>query len=262
MSVYSNEDHPLRPHFNFRKELWDSPIAEISFPFPHWVREGLLDYILKKNFTKGIVQHDNNEDQYSSSHFYNLLCDADEYKEIAKFKSYISELIRYYCANAWSVPDIENIQIEAKSFANLQLKGERTFPHYHNGFDGVVVSYLTVGNEFDVNLNNNTLMVKTGQSESSTEPQNTLWTRNTTKTYNKDFERQGNFIMIDPRGAPNYPYDRKCVGITPKSGSHIFHPAYLWHESNTFSGNGIRVCIGTNFKISNGSDTLDSLVTL
>ena len=174
----------------------------------------------------------------------------------------MNELIRYYCANAWSVPNIDTIPIQAKSFANFQLSGERTYPHYHNGYDGVIVTYLTIGDEFDIDLNNPHLLVGVLPEEPEEEKKETLWTRNETKTQNEEFEKQGSLILIDPRPSPNYPFNRKAIAIHPMVGTSVFHPAYLWHETNTFTGRGIRICIGTNFKISSGSDSNDSLVEL
>tara|TARA_B110000495_G_C22913740_1_gene533664 strand:- start:54 stop:854 length:801 start_codon:yes stop_codon:yes gene_type:complete len=266
MNIYSDEDHPLRPHFRYRPEQWGSPVAEITFPLPQWVRIGLIEYILKKNFTNNGDQHsDKKQDQYSSLHFYNMLCDVDKYEEIAKFKEYITEVIRYYCADAWSISDVEDIDIQAKSFGNLQLYGERTYPHYHNSFDGVMVTYLTVGDEFDVDLNSNTLLVNLKHNvvrKDYKELPKTLWSRTAKKTHNEEFEKHGNLLLHDPRGSINYPYNCKAISIKPESGMNILHPAYIWHESNTFLGKGIRVVIGTNFKITGGNKSPDPLVIL
>tara|TARA_B100000470_G_scaffold72642_1_gene55503 strand:- start:3836 stop:4048 length:213 start_codon:yes stop_codon:yes gene_type:complete len=59
----------------------------------------------------------------------------------------------------------------------------------------------------------------------------------------------GELILQDPRPVVNYPINEKTHVITPKSGMAICHPSYVWHESNPFLGNGIRVAIVVNYRV-------------
>ena len=46
---------------------------------------------------------------------------------------------------------------------------------------------------------------------------------------------------------PEYPSSIKSK--LPKVGTTIFHPAYIWHESNTYIGKGIRAAVVINYRV-------------
>ena len=80
-------------------------------------------------------------------------------------------------------------------------------------------------------------------------------------THPESFEEQGNLILIDPRPAISFPYNRKARHVKPEVGLSLLHPGYLWHESNTFTGAGIRVSSVINFNVGT-SKSADPLVEL
>ncbi len=270
----NNPDHPLAGKFDLNIKNWTSPIGEISFKLPEEIRMGLIDYIVKKSYHQEFNtisterEGDNIDSKYVSKHFYNLLTEADSNPHIKAYKEIANELIRFYSANAWSVPDMENTNITGKCFGNLQVNGQRTYPHYHHGFDGVMITYLTIGDEFDLDITSENLIVPSSPAP-AVEPSkydhtlitNAKWAKKGNTSHPGEFEGQNNMILLDPRPTPNYPYNTKAKAYVPAVGKTIIHPAYFWHESNTFVGNGIRVAIILNFCIGIGKSS-DPLVPL
>tara|TARA_Y100000310_G_C20698895_1_gene827829 strand:+ start:5820 stop:6626 length:807 start_codon:yes stop_codon:yes gene_type:complete len=261
-----NSDHPLKDAFRFEED-WSTSIGQIRIKLPEEMRICLINTIAKHAYqSKPITKPDGEDSTYSSKHHYNMFIDDD--KHIQQYREIITELIRYYVANSWGVSDVADIKIKAKCFGNIQSWGERTYPHYHHGYDGVLINYLTVGDEFTVDLSEENLfgektwevskipageLVTDGSMESQTPK--SLW------THSKEFEEQGNLIICDPRPAISFPYNRKARHIKPEVGLTLLHPGYLWHESNTFTGAGIRVVSVINFNIGT-SKSADPLVEL
>jgi len=262
----NNPDHPLNGLFKIEDKNWTTPIAEINFPLSFKTRLNLIHTIAKKSFHKGIKNFnatprtpDNPDTKYASKHFYNLLTSRDSDPSINDFAEHANELIRYYIANAWGVPDIEETQIEAKCFGNMQVHGQRTYPHYHHGFDGVLITYLTCGGEFDLDLESEDLIVECEKNVKVEHDKydhlkndRAIWGKMGNSTHPGDFEEEQNMLILDPRPAITYPYNNKAKAYTPKTGNTVIHPGYLWHESNTFMGTGIRVAIILNFKVGLG----------
>jgi hypothetical protein len=57
-------------------------------------------------------------------------------------------------------------------------------------------------------------------------------------------------LLLDPRGAPNFPWYEKIESIIPRQGLTVLHPGYLWHETNPWrETEGVRVAIVVNFQI-------------
>ena len=296
-----NSEHPLKDAFSFEED-WSTSIGQIRFKLPEEMRIGLIKNIAKHAYqSKLITKPDGEDSTYSSKHHYNMFVDDD--KHIQQYREITTELIRYYVANSWGVTDVADMKIKAKCFGNIQTWGQRTYPHYHHGFDGVVITYLTVGGEFTVDVEcmekNNwedfliripneepqfiyepimhrdsdgrtkQSIGKGGQRLEKKRPAtkfdiNTMMENQTPKspsTHPKDFETQGNMLLLDPRPAISYPYNRKARAIKPEVGLTVLHPGYLWHESNTFTGSGIRVAAIINFNLGT-SKSADPLVEL
>ena len=231
---------------------------------------GLIDYIVKKSYHQEFNtisterEGDNIDSKYVSKHFYNLLTEADSNPHIKAYKEIANELIRFYSANAWSVPDMENTNITGKCFGNLQVDGQRTYPHYHHGFDGVLIYYLTAGNEFGVDDNNKLCYLPEDQKKY--EDTNTDYNPRPGHDFanGQILDGSGNLILNDPRPAINYPYCNKAIAWHPVTGTLLLHPACIWHESNSFTGGGIRVSIVINYRIltESNSETVKPLATI
>ena len=299
MSDYylKNSENPLKDAFRFEDD-WPTSIGQIRFKLPEEMRIGLIKTIAKHAYQsvyptakyetfKSVP--DGKDSTYSSKHHYNMFVDDD--KHIQLYREITTELIRYYVANSWSIPDVADIKIKAKCFGNIQSWGQRTYPHYHHGYDGVLITYLTVGEEFTVDVDcmeeNNwedfLISVpepqpfyekkknpfEVGPGKLVTDGSNTidvndlmeLQTPKSPSTHPKDFEEQGNLILIDPRPAISFPYNRKARHVKPEVGLTLLHPGYLWHESNPFTGSGIRVASIINFNVGT-SKSADPLVEL
>jgi len=282
-----NSDHPLKDAFRFEED-WSTSIGQIRFKLPEEMRIGLIKTIAKHAYqSKLITKPDGEDSTYSSRHHYNMFVDDD--KHIQQYREITAELIRYYVANSWGIPDVADIKIKAKCFGNIQSWGQRTYPHYHHGYDGVLITYLTVGDEFTVDLSGEKTWEDfvipvpkpkpfyapkknawdTGPGELVTDGSNVIdvnemmeaQTPKAPSTHPKEFEEQGNLILIDPRPAISFPYNRKARHIKPEVGLTLLHPGYLWHESNPFTGAGIRVASIINFNIGT-SKSADPLVEL
>lgn len=266
---YNNPDHPLNGKFTIQDE-WVTKIAQIKFRPPEDLRLGLIEYISKRAYSyiwpvnrnvQPKTQPDGADSEYVSKHHYNLLTDYQNNKFIGQYKELIGELIRYYIANCWYVKGVDKMKIEAKTFGNVQSWGRRTYPHYHHGFDGVIITYLTVGDEFVVDVTTDNLVVPITEPLPDVEIPESRKMPSTPRTHPEDFEEQGNMLICDPRPAISYPYNKKAISIKPEVGLNVLHPGYLWHESNSFTGKGIRVAIITNFNCGVGRSS-DPLVEL
>ena len=310
MSDYylKNSEHPLKDAFRFEDD-WPTSIGQIRFKLPEEMRIGLIKNIAKHAYQSKYQTStpDGADSEYTSRHHYNMFARPDgmvSYDEsITSYEEISAELIRYYVANSWGVTGVVDMKIKAKCFGNIQTWGQRTYPHYHHGFDGVMITYLTVGEEFTVDIecmkknnwedfliripkeepqfnyepvmhrdSDGTLKQTIGKGGKRLEKKipaakidvNTLMEKQTPKspsTHPKDFETQGNMLLLDPRPAISYPYNRKARAIKPEVGLSVLHPGYLWHESNPFTGSGIRVAAIINFNLGT-SKSADPLVEL
>lgn len=271
---YLNSEHPLHDSFTIKNE-WTTPIGQIQFSLPEDMRLSLINYIAKKGYCSTMGTHKGTQNELFEERHYNMFDESDSNEHIEKFEEYATELIRFYIANAWGLRDAANLDISARAFGNMQTYGGRTYPHYHHGFDGVFVHYLTMGNEFTVEqaegkefYDENGAILKTIAPDSKIERTNkkedtlqesfgTEEARNHTDAH----ESQGNLILQDPRPSVSFPYNNKAISFTPKVGSTIFHPAYVWHESNEFKEDGLRIAVIVNFRVNtrNNSDLISPL---
>ena len=75
-------------------------------------------------------------------------------------------------------------------------------------------------------------------------------------------EGSGTMLLQDPRPSISYPYSNKAIAFEPSVGKTVFHPAYVWHESNNYEGEGIRCAVVINFRVltRNNTDLVKPLV--
>ena len=240
MKDYYLNGHPLSSSFSIEDE-WITKIGKVKINLPKETRKGLIRFIVQKAYS---VDSDS-QDQYTDKHFYNMFEYSSTNTYIADFEKYTNELVRYYIANAWNVQDVENKIIKSKAFGNIQTHGQRTYPHYHHGYDGVFIHYLTLGNEFSIDKYFRPIDYSTDEGVSLVQHDDIR----APTTHPKIFEQQGNLLLQDPRPSISYPYNRKAIPVIPEIGLTVFHPGYVWHESNTFTEGGLRVAIIVKYKI-------------
>ena len=211
------------------RHLWPTPIAQDMLVLPEDMRSQLIAVLLRKEADREKIRDTSpdfhrfmtSKKFYASTH-YNLFAEADDHPErdaILAFQNMAVGLLRSYLKEAYQIPEEETVEVSGRCFGNVQSSGARTFPHYHQASDVVLIHYLDVGHGAD--------------AEANVTP------------------RHGNhaLLLLDPRGAPNFPWWEKVESIVPRHGLTIIHPAYLWHETNVWRGAGTRVCIVVNFQI-------------
>jgi hypothetical protein len=59
----------------------------------------------------------------------------------------------------------------------------------------------------------------------------------------------GDIVFLDPRGVVSLPGCKATKSITPKSGTMLIFPGYLWHSSTPTLTATPRVCVATNFEV-------------
>lgn len=229
---------------------WTTKIGKMQLDVPEDLKIKLMEIIVKD---VNPFVYDKNDPNFDF---------VREYEKIT------NEIIRYYLTNAYNITDAKTLNVEANAFGNHQIYGGRTYPHYHHSFDGVFLHYLTAGEEYVLDENNKVQPIEEKHKiykDRSTEEVIGYYAVDGAKErlndkehkvfdgqdFKKKFPLQGSgkLILQDPRPAINYPIDEKTYVIEPKSGLTVCHPSYLWHESNTFLGNGIRVAIVVNYRV-------------
>ena len=218
-------------------DAWPTKLATMDIELPQEMREVL------SRFLEGITNvhtydtyNDVDNGKKLDDSVYNLFdysherYNKDDWltkKALLYMKQYekiSSIVIRNYIKEAWNIED--NRDIRVRCFGNVQLTGgRRTVPHFHHGWDGVLAHYLTVGNEFE--------------SEQNSEYQNDP----------RDEKTSGEFLLLDPRPSIRMPINEKAITFKPYVGFTLIHPAYLWHETETYTDKGLRVCLVINFNI-------------
>ena len=210
-------------------EHWATPIGEDTIEIGEDLRKSLIQVIA--NDGSNIFIYPDNDPN------------ADAIRE---FEVISNKIIRDFITEAYEIEDTNSLDIEARSFGNIQTYGQRTYPHYHHGFDGVLIYYLTAGNEYSVKNDGSTTDLIDEQKIDESD------NKHFTPRPNPDgkvLDGSGNLILQDPRPAINYPYCNKAIAWSPVTGTLLMHPACLWHESNTFTGGGVRVSIVINYRI-------------
>lgn len=200
--------------------LWPTPIGQTEGGISPQATAQLAALIRRREVEKKKVPLGANPfkafvddgDFYHSIH-YNLFDAPDDLPEreaIREFEAFACRTVRHYLREGFGAVDADTVELSARCFGHSHIHGVRTFPHYHQASDVVLIHYLTVGTPMDAPLS---------------------------------------LIMLDPRGAPNYPWWGKMHVVNPKSGTTICHPSFLWHETNEWTGESSRELIAVNFKI-------------
>jgi len=202
--------------------LWPTPVAVTQSVLPPEVTETLIAHLLARDALKTKVslgglpfkRYVDSGDFYNEIHYNLFACpeDAPEYDAIRHFEKYACEAFRNYLRAGFGVENAETVELSARCFGHIHYPGIRTFPHYHQASDGVLVHYLKVE---DTPNNRDPLSL----------------------------------ILLDPRGAPNYPWTGKMHTINPTQGTTVCHPSYVWHETNEWTGESFRALIAVNFKV-------------
>ncbi len=205
---------------------WTTPIGSIDIYLPDVLRQGLIN-ILTRCSKVYEPQFEGVGKAHNLFDYVNSPWEENDKKCIKEFEKISSKIIRTYIKKAWDVPEDSGITV--RCWGNTQDTNDmRTLPHYHQrryGWDGMLLHYLTIGNEFKY-------------------PNS----RSTSKPYPTEFS--GNLMLLDPRGGvttpvPEYPR----ITINPQIGTTILHPAYLWHETHAHTQLGMRSAIIVSFSI-------------
>ena len=219
------------------KHEWTTPIGKMNIYLPEITRQVLIKLMTKQSiiFTEDTYNETNkttSELKKFEDRVYNLFDYSNdaltpiEVSALKEFEKIASKIIRTYINKAWDVD--EDVEIRVRGFGNVQKPfGRRTAPHFHHGWDGVFVHYLTAGEEFS-------------DPNDPTPPPLLL-----------DTDYSGNLLLLDPRPAIRMPHNNKAKTYIPETGMTLIHPGYLWHETHTHTKAGIRVAFVLNFNIHN-----------
>ena len=238
---------------------WTTPIGKMDIYLPEIHRQVLIKIMTKQAivFTEHTYNKKNKTaeelKQFNDS-VYNLFDYANndytplELSALKEFEKIASKIIRTYINKAWEID--EDVELKVRCFGNVQRSfSRRTSPHFHHGWDGVFVHYLTVGEEFNypgfTEEMNEQLSVTSTRAKDGREKLDNLDVQTSPEAYS------GYLLFLDPRPAIRMPYNNKAKTIKPEVGTTLVHPAYLWHETQTHTKPGIRVAIVINFNITN-----------
>jgi len=214
-----------------------TPFVEMDTQLPEKMRNDLIKVLELKEMALSEVKKTNPDFYsiaeakgfYATTH-YNLFDNPAEYpfaeQSILNFEQIACQKIRFFIRRGWGVRQADEMKLEGRCFGNVQIPGARTYPHYHQDTNGVLVHYLKIG-DGDTDYKEQ-MMVDSEKSP-----------RHPTH----------NVIFFDSRPAINYPYWEKLYTVNPRVGLTILHPNYVWHETNPWLGKGSRICIVVNFRI-------------
>jgi hypothetical protein len=211
---------------------WATPIGKMHIYLPEITRQVLINLLTKQTQVTTEDTYNESSTNALNNTVYNLFdytkkeTTTLEISALKEFEKIASKIIRTYINKAWNLGEDEVINVRA--FGNVQKPfTKRTAPHFHHGWDGVFVHYLTIGEEFNY----------PGFSEENS------------AAIPSDYS--GDLLLLDPRPAIRMPYNNKAKVIKPEAGLTLVHPAYLWHETQTHTKSGIRAAIVINFNIEN-----------
>ena len=248
-----SEDTKTHPLDNFTKieQRFSTPIMESDTNIPQKMREDLCKVLVEKEEAMSALKQKSpdfyslaeSKGFYATTH-YNLFSEnelekfPDERESILAYKDIAMQQILYYIRKGWGIQQADDMKIEGRCFGNVQEHGGRTYPHYHQDMNGVLVSYLRVGDE-DIDHKEQIYADYGKTSRHSTHQ----------------------LLFQDPRPSINYPFWEKVISKTPTVGKTIIHPSYLWHETTPWLGKGTRICIVVNFRImSHGYNELSEIM--
>ena len=231
-----NFQHPL-DNFSRIDQTFATPFMESDTSLPEKMRSDLVEVLQEKEHGMEEMRQSNpdfysmatSKGFYATTH-YNLFDNPGEFpsakQSILDFEIIACQMIRYYIRKGWGIKEADEMELEGRCFGNVQKTGARTYPHYHQDINGVLVHYLAVGDE-SVDIKEK---IAIDTEKSPRHPSHQV-------------------IFLDPRPAIAYPYWEKVHTVTPRVGLTIIHPNYVWHETNPWLGDGLRVCIVVNFRI-------------
>lgn len=235
------EDTTTSPLDSFTRieQLWSTPFLESDTQLPPKMCTDLCNVLKQKEIAMSELKEKEpqfysmaeSKGFYATTH-YNLFSDKDleefpnEKQSILDFEQIACQQIRYYIRKGWGVQQADDMVIEGRCFGNVQESGARTYPHYHQDTDGVLVHYLQIG-DAEIDLAE---QLQHGNEKSPRHGMHQV-------------------LFQDPRPSVNYPYWEKVYAVTPRVGLTLIHPNYLWHETNQWLGKGTRICIVVNFRI-------------
>jgi|ETNmetMinimDraft_18_1059904.scaffolds.fasta_scaffold05194_2 hypothetical protein len=211
---------------------WTTPIGSIDIYLPDAVRIALVGIMTKCQnvFTGDNYDGTGNEfdtKTYNLFDYSNKKWNENEIRCLQEFEKIASKIIRTYIKKAWNMD--ENVNIHVRCFGNIQrTHSMRTLPHYHHGWDGVLLHYLTVGDEFKFPT----------EDQDDTPPP-------------FDNPDSGTLLLLDPRPSIKVPNNNKAKTIKPKIGTTLVTPAYVWHETHGHTRAGVRSALVVNFNIEN-----------
>lgn len=203
------------------QQLWSTPVATTQGGLSASTTQQLIDLLLMRDKERKTVplggqpfkDYVDVGDFYHNIH-YNLFStpdDAPEKAALLEFEKFACDTMRTYLRKAFYAKDADTVELSARAFGHIAYPDTKTYPHYHQQSDLVLIHYLKV----DQPLNKSPLSL----------------------------------IMLDPRGAPNYPWEGKMHTINPVAGLTICHPSYLWHETNEWESDQYRALVAVNFKV-------------
>ena len=204
-------------------QWWPTPVHMGGSPFSEETMSALREAVIWGQKTRMEVppvfqQHP--LPQVPSQTFrksYNLFIEklpTEFQKPIEEVKTFVRGLYIQYLKEAYGIDGIDDLQISARCFGDVHVRGERTSPHYHHTCDHVFVLYLDCGENRE----------------------------------NKNKGGDGELVLQDPRLFSTFPFWDKVKTIDTRKGVCLLHPAYLWHESNAMNADGTRVVMVITLK--------------
>lgn len=200
-------------------QLWATPIAVVEEKLSNETIFDLIALIREHNEMKkkssldasGFKTFVDDGDFYNNIHYnlFDIDSNSEYSKAVSEFEKYACKHIRNYLKEGFGATDSDTVELSARCFGHSIEPNVKTFPHYHQASDVVLIHYLNIGE--------------------SIEPLS--------------------LVLQDPRGAPNYPWWSKMHVINPQSGTTVCHPSFVWHETTEWKGDNNRDLIAVNFKV-------------
>jgi hypothetical protein len=191
------------------RQLWETPVYVDTLAFSDEFNEQLKALAIAAE-----REASDTGSFYDRTVYYNLFAKDDPV--LKQFEDVMSARFRDFLYRGIKDGRAYEWDVEVRAFANIYGYGQRIRPHYHHGCDFVSVYYADVGDGSKPDFRTN---------------------------------EEGRFVVIDPRGACQYPVHAKSTRLPADKGTLMIHPAYLWHESETFFAGGQRVMISCEYTI-------------
>lgn len=141
----------------------------------------------------------------------------DEQQILGKLKTEIKLAYLAYLKAAYNVQNAAEFKIKVRVIPVTMDHGERTLPHYHHTCDHVACLYVDCGNGRP-NVTNG----KIGDGE---------------------------LILQDPRPMAGFPFWEKFERYSTFPGLFLIQPSRVWHETNSYQGQGTRLMYAITLRI-------------